>query len=158
MSAVPQMRDQATFVPMRETDIDDVVAAELRIYPYPWTRGNFFDSLAAGYSAWVCRETDRNADLIGYAVLMLVLDEAHLLNLSVIPERQRQGLGGTLLEHLFKVAQGHSARRMYLEVRESNRPGIALYDRYAFSTIGRRRGYYPALQGREDAIVMAREL
>jgi ribosomal-protein-alanine N-acetyltransferase len=158
MNAVPQLNDQAMFVPMRESDVDDIFAAELRIYRYPWTRGNFSDSLAAGYSAWVCRESGRTASLLGYAVLMLVLDEAHLLNLSIVPERQRQGLGGALLEHLFEVALGHSAKCMYLEVRASNESGLALYERFAFSTIGRRRGYYPAQDGREDAVVMVRKL
>jgi ribosomal-protein-alanine N-acetyltransferase len=158
MTAVLQAADRATFVPMHEEDLDAILAVELRIYRYPWTRGNFSDSLAAGYSAWVCRDCGDEAALLGYAILMLVLDEAHLLNLSIVPERQRQGLGGALLQHLFKVARTHSAKRMYLEVRESNVAGIALYERHGFATIGLRRSYYPADGGREDAIVMERTL
>lgn len=153
MSAVPKPRLE--FVPMRETDVDAVVAAEGRIYPFPWSRGNFADSLAAGYSSWVCRE---EGELAGYAVMMVVMDEAHLLNLSILPERQRRGLGSDLLSHLFHVARQHGARRMLLEVRPSNVSGLALYRRFVFSEIGRRKGYYPAHDGREDAVVMEREL
>ena len=143
------------FVPMGAEDIDAVVAAEQRIYDFPWTRGNFTDSLAAGYSAWRLLEDGRMA---GYAVMMLALDEAHLLNISIVPERQRHGLGDGLLRHLFAVARARGATRMLLEVRRSNVAGRAFYDRHAFLVIGERRGYYAAATGREDAIVMARDL
>ncbi len=153
MSAV--LKPRLDFVPMRETDVDAVTAAEQRAYDFPWTRGNFVDSLKAGHSAWVCRE---DGVLVGYAVLMRVVDEAHLLNITILPEFQRRGLGGELLGQLFEVARRHGAVRMLLEVRPGNVSGLALYRRFLFSEIGRRRGYYPGLDGREDAIVMAREL
>jgi len=138
--------------PMRAGEIDAVLAVENRAYPFPWTRGNFGDSLAAGYSAWTCRI---EGTLMGYAVMMLVIDEAHLLNLTVAPEWQRRGHGTTILRHLLAVAREHGAKRMFLEVRPSNVPGLGLYRRLGFETIGRRRGYYPAGEGREDAVVMA---
>lgn len=153
MSAV--LKPRLDFVPMRETDVDAVTAAEQRAYDFPWTRGNFFDSLKAGHSAWVCRE---DGVLVGYAVLMRVVNEAHLLNITILPEFQRRGLGSELLGQLFDVARRHGAVRMLLEVRPGNVSGLALYRRFLFSEIGRRRGYYPGLDGREDAIVMAREL
>jgi ribosomal-protein-alanine N-acetyltransferase len=153
MSAV--LKPRLDFVPMRETDVDAVTAAEQRAYDFPWTRGNFVDSLKAGHSAWVCRE---DGVLVGYAVLMRVVDEAHLLNITILPEFQRCGLGSELLGQLFDVARGHGAVRMLLEVRPGNVSGLALYRRFLFSEIGRRRGYYPGLDGREDAIVLAREL
>jgi ribosomal-protein-alanine N-acetyltransferase len=153
MSAV--LKPRLDFVPMRETDVDAVTAAEQRAYDFPWTRGNFVDSLKAGHSAWVCRE---DGVLVGYAVLMRVVDEAHLLNITILPEFQRRGLGSELLGQLFDVARGHGAVRMLLEVRPGNVSGLALYRRFLFSEIGRRRGYYPGLDGREDAIVLAREL
>lgn len=152
-SALP--KPHLEFVPMRESDVDAVHAAELRTYPFPWTRGNFADSLAAGYSSWVLRQ---DGELLGYAVMMLVLDEVQLLNISILPEYQRRGLGSELLAHLLEVARRHGARHMVLEVRPSNVPGQALYRRFLFSEIGRRKGYYPAHDGREEAIVMAREL
>ncbi|HZV54389.1 MAG TPA: ribosomal protein S18-alanine N-acetyltransferase [Rhodocyclaceae bacterium] len=153
MSAV--LKPRLEFVPMRETDVDPVTAAEQRSYAFPWTRGNFADSLKAGHSMWVCRE---GGEMVGYVVVMMVVDEAHLLNITILPEHQRRGLGSALLGHMFDVARGYGAVRMLLEVRPDNASGFALYRRFLFSEIGRRRGYYPADGGREDAIVMARDL
>lgn len=152
-NAVPQPRLE--YSPMRREDIAEIMVIEKRIYPFPWTQGNFTDSLSSAYSAWVCRE---GGVMLGYAVMMLALDEAHLLNISVAAERQRSGLGSMLLEHLFGVAKRAGAARMFLEVRPGNASGLGLYRRYDFIEIGRRRGYYPAHDGREDAIVMVRDL
>jgi ribosomal-protein-alanine N-acetyltransferase len=96
--------------------------------------------------------------MVGYAVMMQVLDEAHLLNISVLPELQRQGRGTALLQHLFGVARARGVTRMLLEVRHGNASGLGLYRRHGFLEIGRRRDYYQAHRGREDAIVMAHEL
>lgn len=153
MAAV--MAPRLDFAPMRDQDVDDVAAAEQRSYAFPWTRGNFVDSLRAGHSMWVCRDA---GDLIGHAVVMMAVDEAHLLNITIVPERQRRGLGGELLRHAMAVARGHGATRMLLEVRPGNAPALALYRRYRFEEIGRRKGYYPGHGGREDAIVMVRDL
>ena len=140
------------YQPMTPADLDEVVRAEAQIYPYPWTLGNFADSLRSGYSSWVLR--DAGHVLQAYGIIMLALDEAHLLNLSVARECQRQGLGWRTLDWLADVARGYGARTMLLEVRPSNPAAIRLYDRYGFQRIGVRRGYYPALDGREDAVVM----
>ncbi len=140
---------------MTEADLDAVAAAEGRIHPFPWTRGNFADSLAAGHGAWLAREEGR---MVGYAIMMQVLDEAHLLNISVLPELQRTGRGSSLLIKLFDLARTRAATRMLLEVRPGNVSGRAFYQRHGFEEIGRRRDYYPAPEGREDAILMAREL
>ncbi len=144
--------------PMRDADVDAVAAAEQRSYAFPWTRGNFVDSLKAGHGMWVCRQ---GGVLVGHAVMMMAVDEAHLLNITIVPERQRQGLGGELLRHAMAVARGHGATRMLLEVRPSNAPAQALYRSFGFAPIGRRKGYYPGPAdqgGREDAIVMAGDL
>jgi ribosomal-protein-alanine N-acetyltransferase len=140
---------------MTEADLDAVAAAEARIHPFPWTRGNFADSLAAGHGAWLARAEGR---MIGYAIMMQVLDEAHLLNISVLPELQRTGRGSALLIRLFDLGRMQAATRMLLEVRPGNISGRAFYQRHGFEEIGRRRDYYPAHEGREDAIVMARGL
>jgi ribosomal-protein-alanine N-acetyltransferase len=140
---------------MTAADLDVVAAAEARIYAFPWSRGNFADSLAAGHGAWLAREGGR---MTGYAVMMLVLDEVHLLNISVLPELQRGGRGSALLDHLVAWARTHGTTRMLLEVRPGNLAGQGFYRRHGFEEIGRRRDYYPAHEGREDAIVMAREL
>jgi ribosomal-protein-alanine N-acetyltransferase len=148
-------RPYLEYRPMQRDDLDAVLAIENRVYPFPWTRGNFIDSLESGYSAWVCLD---EGVLVGYALMMLVVDEAHLLNVSVAAERQRSGLGSELLECMFEAAKAAGAADMLLEVRPSNLAGLALYRRYGFREIGRRRDYYPAHGGREDAILMERPL
>ena len=140
---------------MRHDDVDAVTAAEQRILQFPWTRGNFTDSLDAGYSAWVMREAGQ---MVGYGVVMMAVDEAHLLNIGVMPERQRRGLGRRLLDHFCDIAREQGAKRMLLEVRRSNVQARAFYDRLGFIPIGERRGYYEAPDGRESAVVMALDL
>ncbi len=147
---------QDHFVPMRRDDLDEVLAIENEVYPFPWTRGNFDDALRAGYSAWLLRSGDRRdpGALIAYAIVMIAVDEAHLLNLSVAQACQRGGYGWRMLEWVAEQSRGHGARSMLLEVRPSNMPAQRLYERYGFQRIGVRRGYYPAHGGREDALVM----
>ncbi len=140
---------------MRPDDLDAVVEAEQRCHEFPWTRGNFADSLAAGHGAWLAREDGR---MTGYAVMMRAPDESHLLNITILPDLQRGGRGSALLAYLFEEARTWGAARMLLEVRPGNASGLALYRRNGFAEIGRRRDYYPAKAGREDAIVMACEL
>lgn len=140
------------YVPMSEADLPEIVAIETDIYPFPWTRGNFLDSVRAGYSVWVLR--DASANLVAYSVMTLMLDEAHLLNLSVARRQQRAGLGWRTLEWMAEVARGYGARTMLLEVRPSNASAVRMYERYGFERIGVRRGYYPAQIGREDALVL----
>jgi len=141
--------------PMRPEDIDFVLDIERSTYIFPWTRGNFEDSLVAGYSARLIRDGN---ELLGYAVMMQILDEAHLLNISIIPERQHEGLGSLLLEALFEEARAYGALRMVLEVRQANLDGRAFYLRHGFTQIGERREYYPAQKGREAALVLEKEI
>jgi ribosomal-protein-alanine N-acetyltransferase len=141
--------------PMRDEDLDAVLAIELRAYPFPWTRGIFQDCLRADYPAWVLQ---RDGAIIGYGKLSIAADEAHVLNVCTAPEQQGQGHGRRLLRALLRLAQGRGAQRVFLEVRPSNTVAIALYHDEGFNEIGRRPRYYPARGGREDAIVMAKEL
>ncbi len=140
------------FAPMATGDLDAVMAAEQRVYPFPWTRGNFADALRSGYPAWVLR-TD-SGELIAYAVALLALDQAHLLNLSVDAPWQCAGYGRRMLDWVARSTREHGARSLLLEVRPSNAPALQLYRRRGFETVGVRRGYYPAPAGREDALVM----
>lgn len=140
---------------MTGDDLDLVVAIEQRAYPYPWSRGNFSDSLSSGYDAWIFAD---ERGWIGYAVLMWVIDEAHLLNLCVPVELQRRGLGRRLLGWLMADAAARGARSLLLEVRPSNLPALALYRNSGFAAIGVRKAYYPAGAAREDALVMSRSL
>lgn len=145
----------ASLRPMREADLDAVMLIEQRAYPYPWTRGIFRDCLRAGYPMWLL---ERQGVIVGYGVLSIAAGEAHVLNLCTAPGNEGQGLGARMLQTLLKVARGQRAQRVFLEVRPSNPRAIALYERSGFNEIGRRPRYYPARDGREDAIVMALEL
>lgn len=149
MSAM--LNPQYQFRPMGESDLDAIMEIEPHIYTHPWTRGNFDDSLKSGYSAWVLLEGTK---IIGYALMMMVLDEAHLLNLSIDKHYQKRGLGRLLLEHMIEIAKRHDAANMFLEVRPSNISAIALYENIGFNEMAIRRGYYPAHNGREDAVLM----
>ena len=153
MSAV--LAPHIEMLPMNASDLDDVLAIENAVYPFPWTRGNFADSLVAGYSAWVCRV---GGELVGYAVIMMILDEAHLLNISVDPHRHGMGFGARLLRHAMAVARRLGARSLLLEVRPSNERALQLYRHFGFARIGRRKAYYPAHEGREDALVLTHSL
>ncbi len=149
MSAV--LKTQNEFRPMRMNDLEAIMVIEPQIYPYPWTSGNFSDSLNSGYSACVLLHND---EIIGYSLMMMVLDEAHLLNLSIAKNYQKQGLGRHLLEHMVDIAKNNQMVNMFLEVRQSNISAIALYENMGFNEMGIRRGYYPAINGREDAVLM----
>ena len=149
MSAV--LKELYKFRPMQMDDLDTIMEIEPQIYTHPWTRGNFSDSINSGYSAWVLL---LHEEIIGYALLMMVLDEAHLLNLSIAGKYQKQGLGRFLLEYMLQIAKNHDATNMFLEVRPSNISAIALYENIGFNEMAIRRGYYTAANGREDAILM----
>lgn len=135
---------------MREDDLDEVLTVENVIYTHPWTRGNFADSLRAGYD---CRTWRLDEELVGYFVLMAAANEAHLLNLSVAARHQRVGHGRALLREALELARRRAARGLFLEVRPSNYAAQILYTRFGFRRIAVRRGYYPAHSGREDAHV-----
>jgi ribosomal-protein-alanine N-acetyltransferase len=141
------------YEPMQPSDLDDVLALEQSVYPHPWSMANFVDSLNSNYEAWVLR--DQSGDLLGYFLLMAIVDEAHLLNVAVSAEKQGQGLGRFLLNQAVACARGLGMASVLLEVRPSNTRALQIYERYGFQHIGRRKGYYPAAnQQREDAIVM----
>lgn len=149
---VAQGLSALTFRPMQASDVDEVLALEESVYPYPWSRANFTGSLASGYDAWLLRDTD--GALVGYFLIMCAVDEAHLLNVAVAAPWQGQGIGRHLLDKIAACARGRGMDSVLLEVRPSNERALKIYERYGYATIGRRRNYYPANGGREDAIVM----
>ena len=153
MNAVPQPRGEPVRAgEMTLADLDAVMAIEQAVYPFPWSRGNFVDSLAAGHVTRVLRG-DGDA-LRGYSVALPGVDEMHLLNLTVAPGSEGRGLGRSLLDALVTRCRDERRAWLWLEVRESNRRAQAIYRRYGFEDVGLRRGYYPAAVRREDAIVM----
>jgi ribosomal-protein-alanine N-acetyltransferase len=152
-----QIKELPLFRPMRMEDVDAVMSVEAQVYPFPWTPGNFLDSVNVGYSCWVYEQGDA---LIGYGVMMVAVaaGEAHLLNIAVAPEWQGKGMGRRMLQQLIRVAREHRTEYMYLEVRPSNLPARRLYVGVGFKEIGWRKNYYPALDGREDAVIMGLDL
>jgi ribosomal-protein-alanine N-acetyltransferase len=139
--------------PMEPADLAYVAALEAQIHLAPWTLGNFRDALSAGYSAQV---GEREGRVVVFGVMMLAPGEAQLLNLSVVPDARRQGLGRALLERFCDDAVRCGAEQMFLEVRVSNAPAIALYESAGFTRVARRAAYYPAAgtTAPEDALVM----
>ncbi len=129
---------------------------ETRAYAFPWTEGIFRDCIRVGYCCW-CYEV--NGVIHGYGVMSVAAGESHILNLSVNPESQRQGIGTKLLKHFLQLACRHNADAVMLEVRPSNTAALKLYEKLGFNEIGVRRNYYPAEGGqREDALLLALSL
>ena len=159
MASVPKpFAEPIVWRPLCADDLAYVAALEAQIHLAPWTLGNFRDALAAGYAA---RVAEREGRVIAYGVLMLAPGEAQLLNLSVVPDCRRQGLGRALLAQFVDDARRLGADQMFLEGRVSNAAAIALYESEGFAPIARRVSYYPPTPGtgvREDALVMRRPL
>lgn len=140
---------------MGADDLDVVAALEASLQEFPWSRGNFADSLATGHDARVLR---LGVNLVGFSVVMMAVDEAHLLNIGIDRGHQGRGHGARMLRRIMDDARAAGAVRLLLEVRRSNRQAIAFYRHLGFSQIGVRRAYYPAAAGREDALVFDKEL
>ena len=149
MSAVPIA--QLYYRRMRMADLPEVAHLEKSLYAFPWSLGNFRDSLTAGYDCWTVTHGEA---VIGYAVLMVAVDEAHLLNFAVASEWQNQGVGRGFLKHMIEVGRHAGAQIVYLEVRPSNLAARHLYRTMGFQQIAIRPEYYPAASGREDALFL----
>jgi ribosomal-protein-alanine N-acetyltransferase len=140
---------------MTEADLDAVLHIEREVHAHPWTLGNFSDALRSGYQ---CKVFESAGVMLGYAVIMLAVDEAELLDIAIDKGHQRKGIGRKLLDAILSLARHENMRRMVLEVRASNQAAIALYRASGFEQIGLRRDYYLAANGREDAILMGKGL
>lgn len=142
--------------PLTLAEIDAVMTIEVRCYSHPWTRGNFSDSVAAGYFAQTLK--DGTGELMAYLVAMPGAGEMHLLNITVAPHHQRLGLAQQMLQVLFNEAAERAMPKLWLEVRAGNIAARALYEKEGFHEVALRRAYYPSTRGlREDAVVMCRE-
>lgn len=141
---------------MRIEDLPIVLGIEGKNYNFPWSEGIFIDCIQSpNYSCWVCEELDL---VIGFSIVSIVAYEAHIMNICVDPEVQKQGVGSKLLENMIELAR-KKAERIMLEVRPSNKVAISLYEKRGFNEIGVRKGYYPAVNGhREDAVMLALDL
>jgi ribosomal-protein-alanine N-acetyltransferase len=148
-------QDQPLLFPMTEADIPEIMAIETACYPIPWTQGIFADCLRVGYSCWVYKP---RANVLAYLILSIAAEEMHILNLCVHPNEQGKGIGKLLLTQAEWIGTQQQAKMCFLEVRPSNIAAINLYRKKAYKEIGRRKNYYPAKTGREDAIVMCKKI
>ena len=140
---------------MTTADVDDVTAVEQKSQHFPWSRENFSDAVSNGYLCYV----DVSQDMLrGYVILMPLIDEMELLNITVAVSQQRKGLGREMLKEMLRISSTLEMKRMFLEVRISNLPAISLYESVGFCIIGKRCDYYQSQNGKEDALVMACEL
>ena len=157
MSAV--MKEPETpaleYRPMGERDLESVATIEAAVYVFPWTLGNFRDSLLSGYQCTACWA---GRELVGYAIIMTALEEAHLLNIAVADHWQRRGIGAHFLQHIVDEARRQHLEMLFLEVRPSNVAARRMYERFGFRQLGLRRNYYPAPTGREDALFLGLNL
>jgi [ribosomal protein S18]-alanine N-acetyltransferase len=143
------------FQRMSLADVEQVLENERRSYSHPWSEGIFRDCIKSEYDCWLLQYT---GNTIGHGILSVAAGESHLLNVCVHPDYQGNGLGRVLVEYMVELAQLRRAQSIFLEVRPSNVTAYKLYDSLGFNEIGIRSNYYPAENGREDALVMGREL
>jgi ribosomal-protein-alanine N-acetyltransferase len=151
---MPYKKKLKYFQKMLEKDLDDVMRLESLTYPFPWTRKLFEDCLEKpSYTCWIFKHQHCFS---GYLISSSAAGEAHILNLCVHPHLQGKGWGRKLLAEAEWIARIHRADTCFLEVQVSNLAALYLYESSGYNEIGRRRNYYPAANGREDAIVMAK--
>lgn len=143
--------------PLDEHDLPDLMVIENATQEAPWSEAVFTRCFAMGYDFWG-EEIDKK--IVGFVVMAgTSAGENHILNLCVHPDYQRRGIGKSLMEFAMHQAKArHASSIMYLEVRRSNRNAIFLYNKLGFSQIAERKGYYPSQKGREDALVLAKDL
>ncbi len=146
--------------PMRLADLPAVVQLETAGHLFPWTETIFGDCLRVGYNCWLALQTTppEPEAIVGYGVMSVALDEAHILNLCVHPQQRNQGIGTRLMQFFLHLAHEHHAQRMFLEVRVSNPGAQHIYRKLGFTQVGVRKNYYPTLEGREDALVFTKNL
>ena len=153
-----QARTESTSIlvlPITDADIKKVHALECRVYSFPWSQVIILDCINSRYECWMIKQLGR---VIAYSVMMVGADEGHLLNLCVDAKFRRQGYASYMVRFLTDIAVTRNAKRMFLEVRESNRQALNLYSKLGFQQIGRRVNYYPTETDREDALVLAKLL
>jgi len=155
MSINPQLENFVGFRAMLLADVEAVLNIEEQVYDVPWTEGIFKDCINVGYNCFVYAPKD---EILAYGLVSIAADEAHILNICVASNMQGQGLGKKMLHKLLFEAEVRHVCSIFLEVRASNTVAINLYDQEGFNRLGLRKNYYPCLEGREDALVLGKEL
>jgi len=155
MAVNPEIDLVNGFREMTEEDVPEILEIERLVYTHPWSEGIFKDCIRVGYNCWVFLDKDK---IQAYGLVSVAVNEAHILNICVSPELQGKGLGKRMLHKLMQLAADRQGNSIFLEVRESNFIAQNLYDQEGFNRIGIRKNYYPSEDGREDALVFAKEL
>ncbi len=155
MAANPEIDLISGFREMQIDDVPEIMEIERAVYTHPWTEGIFIDCIRVGYNCWVYLENDK---IVSYGLVSVAVNEAHILNICVAQDQQGKGHGKHMLYKLMQLAEERQGNSIFLEVRESNLVAQNLYDQEGFNRIGLRKNYYPAEEGREDALVFAKEL
>ena len=142
------MNSALSFRPMAISDLDVIVAIEREIYPQPWSEGIFIDELSRDDRAYLIAELD--GEILGFAGLMLVQEDAHVTTLAVRPLSRQKGLGTQLMLQLVQAGLDRGSRNLTLEVRASNIGAQRLYEKFGMSAVGVRKHYYRD----DDAVIM----
>ncbi|WP_255211168.1 ribosomal protein S18-alanine N-acetyltransferase [Methylogaea oryzae] len=149
------LENELFFRPMRKSDLKAVAAIEAAAYEFPWSEATFGDCLKVGYQCWVGEHMNAVA---AYGILSVAVGEGQIMNLCVSPHIHGKGYGRKMLQKLIDDAAARKAETVFLEVRPSNKPARRLYESMGFNEVGLRKGYYPARNGREDALLLALSL
>jgi len=155
MAVNPEIDLASGFRKMTADDVPEILIIENSVYTHPWTEGIFNDCLRVGYNCWVYVKDN---EIKSYGLVSIAANEAHILNLCVSPDSQGQGLGKRMLHKLIQLAEDRMSDSIFLEVRETNVVALNLYEQEGFNRIGLRKNYYPAEDGKEDALVFAKAL
>ncbi len=147
------MDDAYSLRQLVNSDIEQIVTIEQQAHSYPWSRDQLLELNGKRSSHYGLFDADEV--LLGYFYSQNIVGEVSLLNIAVAPQKQGQGLGKYLLQQLIAISEQAKAESIWLEVRESNQGAIALYQKLGFNEVDRRRDYYPATNGREDALLMS---
>ncbi|MBO4915133.1 MAG: ribosomal protein S18-alanine N-acetyltransferase [Oscillospiraceae bacterium] len=149
------LKKKVRIVPMTHEHLDEVAALERICFSDPWSRNMLAEELDNAVSAYLVALDTEDGSVVGYAGLMVIVDEGYITNVAVRPESRRAGVAGALLDVFVDFAKGNSLAFLTLEVRASNYGAIALYGSRGFRGVGRRENYYE--HPKEDAIIMTRE-
>ncbi|MFB3058699.1 MAG: ribosomal protein S18-alanine N-acetyltransferase [Gammaproteobacteria bacterium] len=146
---------ELTFRQMALEDISAVIQLENEVYQFPWTDRIFKDCIRVGYDCWLAHLGNT---IVAHAVISIAAGESHILNLSVTRNHQGKGIGKQFIQFLLNIARNKRAQIMMLEVRPSNIRAINCYSSAGFNEIGCRKDYYPAPNGKEDALLFAKQI
>lgn len=146
---------ELTFRQMALEDISAVIQLENEVYQFPWTDRIFKDCIRVGYDCWLAHLGNT---IVAHAVISIAAGESHILNLSVTRNHQGKGIGKRFIQFLLNIARNKRAQIMMLEVRPSNIRAINCYSSAGFNEIGCRKDYYPAPNGKEDALLFAKQI